>query len=78
MKILVRNLARTSKEKELYVLFAAFGAGTEGTLGVDKETGESKGFGFIEMPKTDEALAAIKKLNKSEFGKSKIRVKSAE
>ena len=78
MKILVRNLARTSKEKELYVLFAAFGSVTECTLVLDKETGESKGFGFIEMPKTDEALAAIKKLNKSEFGKSKIRVKSAE
>jgi RNA recognition motif-containing protein len=78
MKILVRNLARTSKEKELYVLFSAFGSVTECTLVLDKETGESKGFGFIEMPKTDEALAAIKKLNQSEFGKSKIRVKSAQ
>ena len=53
MKILVRNLARTSKEKELYVLFAAFGSVTECTLVLDKETGESKGFGFIEMPKTN-------------------------
>ena len=53
MKILVRNLARTTKEKELYVLFTAFGSVTECTLVLDKETGASKGFGFIEMPKAD-------------------------
>jgi len=78
MKILVRNLARTTKQQELYVLFTAFGSVTDCSLVLDKETGESKGFGFLEMPNQLEAQDAIKKLNGSIFAKSKIRVKVAE
>ena len=78
MKILVRNLARTTQQQELYILFAAFGSVTECSLVLDKETGQSKGFGFIEMPDPKEAQIAIKKLNASMLAENKIRVKVAE
>ena len=78
MKILVRNLARTTTQAELRQLFEAHGAVQYCTLVLDKETGQSKGFGFVEMPKMGEAKAAIKSLNGEEVAGSKIRVKKAE
>jgi RNA recognition motif-containing protein len=45
---------------------------------MDKDTGKSKGFGFIEMPKHIEAKTAIKKLNAKKIAGSVIRVKIAE
>lgn len=48
------------------------------TLVMDKQAGESKGFGFVEMPKAGEAKAAMKTLNGTELDDSKIRVKKAE
>lgn len=48
------------------------------TLVKDKETGKSKGFGFVEMPHEDEGMAAIEKLNGQMVGGNKIRVKRAE
>lgn len=47
-------------------------------LVVDKGTGGSKGFGFVEMPSPGEAKAAMKNLNGKEVAGSKIRVKKAE
>ena len=60
MKLLVRNLSRTTTEDELLALFAPFGSVQSCTLVMDKDSGESKGFGFIEMPKQGEAKAARK------------------
>jgi RNA recognition motif-containing protein len=45
---------------------------------MDKATGKSKGFAFVEMPKVGEAKIAIGKLNNMELEGSKIRVKKAE
>ncbi|MEL0636879.1 MULTISPECIES: RNA recognition motif domain-containing protein [Marinomonas] len=78
MKILVRNLARNTTEEELYKLFSAHGTLQSCTLVMDKETGESKGFAFIEMPKVGEVKIAIKALNGMDLDGSKIRVKKAE
>ncbi|RVU81775.1 RNA-binding protein [Leucothrix sargassi] len=78
MKILVRNLARTISEADLTEMFEAFGGVQSCSLVMDKETGESKGFGFVEMPKVGDAKAAIKVLNGKEYSGSKIRVKKAE
>jgi len=78
MKLLIRNLARTLTEEELELLFAPFGEVAECTLVMDANTGESKGFGFVEMPKIGEAKAAMKNLNGKAIGSSKIRVKKAE
>ena len=78
MKLLVRDLARSTTEVELRTLFEAYGLVQSCTLVMDKETGASKGFGFIEMPRQGEARAAIKSLNAQDVGGSKIRVKKAE
>ena len=78
MKLLIRDLARTTKEAELREMFEAYGSVQSCTLILDKETGGSKGFGFIEMPRSGEANAAIKNLNGKELDGSKIRVKKAE
>jgi len=45
---------------------------------MDKQTGTSKGFGFVEMPKSGAAKAAVFNLNGMEFDGSKIRVKKAK
>ena len=77
MKILVRNLSRKTSEAELSTLFREYGSVQYCKLVMDKETGESKGFGFVEMPRAGEAKAAIKGLNAREVGGNKIRVKKA-
>ena len=78
MKIIVRNLDSAITETALRDLFAAFGAIQYCNLVLDKETGKSKGFGFVEMPKPAEAKVAIKSLNNTVVGGFKIRVKRAE
>ena len=78
MKMLVRNLARTTTEEELNELFTRYGAVQSCTLVMDAKTGESKGFGFVEMPKAGDAKAAIKNLNNIDMAGNVIRVKKAE
>jgi len=78
MKLLIRNLDRLTTEEELKGLFQEFGAVQSSTLVIDRDSGASKGFGFIEMPKSGEAKAAIKNLNNKTVGSNKIRVKKAE
>jgi RNA recognition motif-containing protein len=78
MKLLVRNLDRSTTEEELKGLFQEFGAVQSCDLVIDRDSGASKGFGFIEMPKTGEAKVAIKNLNNKTIGSNKIRVKRAE
>ncbi len=78
MKLLIRNLDRTTTEAELQKLFEAYGTVQFCKIVKDKETGSSKGFGFVEMPKVGDAKAAMKNLNGKEVGGNKIRVKKAE
>lgn len=78
MKLLVRNLDRSTTKEELNVLFQEFGAVQSCNIVLDQKTGVSKGFGFVEMPKAGEAKAAIKNLNNKTVGSNKIRVKKAE
>ncbi|MGF1688626.1 RNA-binding protein [Photobacterium japonica] len=78
MKLLVRNLARTTTEHEIRDLFSAHGAVAECTLVLNQDTGKSKGFAFVEMPDEAEAQAAIASLNLTAVAKSKIRVKQAD
>ncbi|CAM3094047.1 MULTISPECIES: RNA recognition motif domain-containing protein [Vibrio] len=78
MKLLVRNLARTTTEQDIRKLFSEHGTVTECTLVLDQETGISKGFAFVEMPDVSEAKAAIAALNQTSVAKSKIRVKTAQ
>jgi len=78
MKLLIRNLDRSTTEEELKNLFMGFGAVQSCSLVIDQDSGQSKGFGFVEMPKSGEAKAAIKNLNNKTMGANKIRVKKAE
>jgi RNA recognition motif-containing protein len=78
MKLLIRNLARTTTEEELRAMFAAHGMVQSCNLVMDKATGTSKGFGFVEMPKPGEAKAAMKNINGKDVAGSKVRVKKAE
>lgn len=78
MKILVRNLARATTEEKLSALFAAFGDVQFCNLVMDKASGASKGFGFVEMPKAGAAKAAIQALNNTMVDGAKIRVKLAQ
>ncbi|MBT3811465.1 MAG: RNA-binding protein [Gammaproteobacteria bacterium] len=78
MKILIRNLTRNTTEAEFKALFEPYGTVQSCTLVLDKDTGISKGFGFVEMPKIGEAKAAMKNLNGKDVAGSKIRVKKAE
>jgi RNA recognition motif-containing protein len=63
MNIYVGNLSFDVGEGELKELFAPFGQVTEVRLIMDKFSGKSKGFGFIEMPSKEEAEKAIEGLN---------------
>jgi RNA recognition motif-containing protein len=78
MKLLIRNLGRLTTEEELKDLFQEFGSVQSCDLVIDRNSGASKGFGFIEMPKSGEAKAAIKHLNNKTIGSNKVRVKKAE
>jgi RNA recognition motif-containing protein len=78
MKLLVRNLARSTTESEVRSLFEAYGGVQSCMLVLDPRTGVSKGFGFVTMPKAGEAKAAIKNLNRLDVAGGKIRVKYAE
>ncbi|MGH1487347.1 MAG: RNA recognition motif domain-containing protein [Cellvibrionaceae bacterium] len=78
MKLLIRNLDRSTTEEELKDLFQKFGAVQSCNLVMDQDTGTSKGFGFIDMPKSGDAKTAMKSLNNQTIGNAKIRVKKAE
>jgi len=78
MKLLVRNLARTTTEAEIQALFETIGKVQSCTLVMDENEGRSKGFGFVEMPNPGDAKGAIKVLNGKDLDGSIIRVKKAE
>lgn len=78
MKILIRNLARSTTETEVRTLFEAYGKVQSCTIVMDKSSNQSKGFGFVEMPKAGEAKIAIKNLNGKEIAENNIRVKKTE
>ena len=63
MNIYVGNLPRTVNENDLRETFQAFGEVSTASIIKDKFSGESRGFGFIEMPNKDEAQKAISMLN---------------
>jgi RNA recognition motif-containing protein len=59
-------------------IFEKFGAVTSAKVAMDKETGKSRGFGFVEMPNSAEAKEAIEGLNDISLGKKPLVVKEAE
>lgn len=78
MKLLIRNLSRSTTEEELKVLFEEYGTVQSCDLVLDKATGGSKGFAFVEMPKSGQAKVAMKIMNNKTVGSNIIRVKKSE
>jgi cold-inducible RNA-binding protein len=76
-KIYVGNLPFTSTSESLNELFAQFGTVDSAKIVMDRDTGRSKGFGFVEMSSADEAAAAIEKLNGSDHGGRSLVVNEA-
>lgn len=77
MNLFVTNINRTVKEDALKALFSEFGQVTSVKIIGDKYTGESKGFGFVEMVNDNHALDAIRKLTNAEFFGRKLIVSKA-
>jgi RNA recognition motif-containing protein len=78
MRIYVGNLPYNVNESELKEMFSPYGQVTSATLVMDKFSGQSKGFGFVEMPNNSEADAAIKGLNESSVKGRNIKVNQAK
>ena len=77
MRLLVRRMSRKTTEKDLRDLFESFGSVQSCVIVNDAETGRSKGFGFVDMPKVGDAKAAIQHLNGYELDGERLRVKRA-
>ena len=77
MNIYIGNISFDSTEDDVKEAFAKHGEVASVKLITDNATGRSKGFGFIEMPKDDEAEAAIAALNGTDLGGREIKVNKA-
>ena len=77
MNIYAGNLSSQATEEELRQAFEAFGQVTAANIMKDKYSGESRGFGFVEMPTKAEAEAAIAGLNGKALGGNNIIVNEA-
>lgn len=75
--IFVGNLNFRTTQEELHQIFAAYGAVERVNLVTDRETGQSRGFAFVEMTNANEAEAAINALNGTAVGGRNINVNVA-
>ncbi len=78
MNIFVAKLSYDTSSDTLRDTFEQFGEVSSATVVMDRETGRSKGFGFVEMPNDGEAQAAINALEGSDLEGRTIAVKKAE
>jgi RNA recognition motif-containing protein len=78
MKIYVGNLAYSVTEDQLQSAFGAFGDVASVSLITDKFSGQSKGFGFVEMPDNSSADTAIKSLDGTPLGGRNMKVNQAK
>src|SRR5436190_24252730 len=76
-KLYVGNLAYSVRDDDLQQQFAAFGTVTSAQVIMDRDTGRSKGFGFVEMGSDAEAQAAISALNGKEVDGRALTVNEA-
>ena len=75
--IYVGNLSYQTDDRELEDLFAPYGDIASARVITDRETGRSKGFGFVEMPDSAQAEAAISGLNDTEIDGRNLRINEA-
>ena len=77
MNIFVGNLAFTTTEEDLAQLFHPYGESARIGIMTDRDTGRSRGFGFVEMPDATQAQAAIAGLNGTALGGRTLTVNEA-
>ena len=77
MRIYVGNLSFQTHEDGLEAAFAAYGEVDNATIITDRETGRSRGFGFIEMPDADAGANAIRSLNDTDLDGRTLTVNEA-
>ena len=77
-KLYVGNLSYQTREETLQALFSGVGSVESVRVITDRQTGRSKGFGFVEMSSDEEAQNAIEKFNQQEFEGRKITVSVAQ
>ena len=78
MNLFVAGLPYDLDDAELMEIFEKFGKVNTAKVAIDKETGKSRGFGFVDMPNSVEAKDAIENLNDISLGKKPLVVKEAE
>jgi RNA recognition motif-containing protein len=78
MNIFVGNLAFTVADGDLKQAFEAFGKVASANVIMDKFTGKSRGFGFVEMPNDAEAKAALAGMNNKDLNGRAVRVNEAQ
>jgi cold-inducible RNA-binding protein len=78
MKLYVGNLAFQTSSEDLQQLFAQAGTVESASVIEDRETGRSRGFGFVEMSSTEEGNAAMQQLNGYEVGGRALNVNEAK
>jgi RNA recognition motif-containing protein len=77
MNIYVGNLSYRMTDDELRDIFAEHGEVSSAKIIMDRETGRSKGFGFVEMPDNKQAQEAIEALNDKDISGRNLRVNEA-
>ncbi len=77
MNIFVTKLSPNVTQEELHSLFAQFGTVTSAKIIIDRETGNSKGYGFVEMEDETEGQTAIDALNDTEVDGRRVVIKKA-
>jgi len=78
MKLFVAGLPYDLDDAELEEIFEKFGAVVSAKVSIDRETGKSRGFGFVEMEKESDAKDAIEHLKDISLGKKPLVVKAAD
>jgi len=78
MNLFIAKLSRSTTSRDLQKLFAHYGTVISADVIIDHLTGQSKGYGFVEMPEYHEALEAIKELDSTVFQESVIVVRKSQ
>lgn len=78
MNIFIAKLSSSTTSEDLQGLFEEYGEVVSAKVITDKETGESKRFGFVEMKNAEEALKAIEELDECQYDNSTIVVSKAK
>jgi len=78
MKIYVGNLSYSTTGEQLREKFAEYGEVEEATVVTDRDTGRARGFGFVTMPNSEQAKAAIQALNSMELDGRTLKVNEAQ